>query len=67
MARTEEVARLLGRENPWRAEPHERYRGETNPEGAGRSKPARGCKTLKPDRAEVGNLGLSGLPTLHVL
>jgi hypothetical protein len=46
------VAQLLERENPWRVEPQERYRGEINPEGLGRSKPARGCETLKPEGAE---------------
>jgi hypothetical protein len=42
--------RLLGRENPWRAEPQERQRGETNPQGARRSKPTRGCETSRSER-----------------
>jgi hypothetical protein len=41
-AHTDEVARLLRRGNPWRAKPQERYRGEIDPEGAGRRKPAGG-------------------------
>jgi hypothetical protein len=39
-AHAEEAARLLGRGNPWRAEPQERHRGEIYPGGVGRSKPA---------------------------
>jgi len=40
---------------PLKGEAQERYRDGTSPEGAGRSKPARGCETLEPERSrEVG-------------
>lgn len=38
-----------------RAEPHERHRSETGPEGAGRIKPSGGWETLKADGSDEAN------------
>lgn len=42
---------ISGRENLRRAQPQERHRHETRPEGSGRIKPSGGCETLKADRS----------------
>jgi hypothetical protein len=46
---------------------HERHRHETRPEGTGRSKPARGCETLKSEGVGAGNPEVTGLPGLTSL
>jgi len=47
--------------------PYERYRHEIGPEGRGRSKPARGCETLKSEDVGRGNPELTGLLRLNAL
>jgi hypothetical protein len=49
------------------AEPQERYRHETRPDGAEERKPSRGRATLEAERTGLGKPGSSGSSVLHVL
>ena len=50
-----------------KGEAQERYRHETRPGGCGRSKPSRGCESLKTEGVGCGKPEVTGLPLLQAL